>query len=245
MSRLGLFVGMILSLLVPGSYVGSIAAGAIAGALHHSNRRQEAGQPQDSNPADESSPSNNNSSEDSTPPPKPVPKPAPVPDHSHGLAKVDVAFATLSDLGLVDPEYADTRCYYNTLTEVRSHWLCDVGNRSYTIHVRPDVPQLSYVTSGDSPKANVQGTRSWFLFRGFTHTHSAASYKVTDQTLQDYGFPPATGWQCWAGGNVDAHWKCRLTYPDGTVHVVTVHITGVGRPNLVGNGWFPTANVSP
>lgn len=240
MSRVALFCGMVLSIAVPGTYVGATVGTAVVAAVG----RTTPGAPSSPDPGAENQAGQADAPTTSTPSRATSRQNSPSTDHTHGLAQVSSAFATLSNLGRTDPQDDKSRCAYTSQTERREHWVCSVGSATYTIHIRPDLAQMSYVTSGDSPDANVRGTRSWQLLHGFTHSHSAGSYPLVEKTLSKY-FASGTGWQCWSGADVDSHWKCRITFPDSSIHWVTVHITGPGQENLVSNGWFPTSNVAP
>jgi hypothetical protein len=232
MSRIGLVLAMLLSLAFPGTVVALAAVSEGTQTTDSQPRRSGDDAPAPEPPAD--------------PPPPPVDVPAPAPpppppDHDHGVAPIETAFATLANLELWDPERVkDVGCYGEGL---RRHWLCEVNTggriRRYTIHVNPELGTISWVTPGDSHRALVAGTRSAAIRDGFTHSHGEGSFKVVERTLAELGLDERR-YECWAGAERSAHWKCRNEVDE----VWTVHITAAGNPkNYVTDGWDPIANI--
>lgn len=238
MSRLGLTLAALVSLLVPGAFVGSAIAGAVADAMKSSGWARSATPTTTfrSSVQDEA----DESSETSTPV-ETTERTAPtLPDHDHGLGNVDGAFASMASSKLWDPERLDDlTCFGDS---VQRHWRCELATAgtttTYTVHMRPELGSMSYITVGDTADANVDDSESYAVIQGLTHGHGEGSFNVAQRTLKDLNI--TTAYQCWGGGEFASHWKCRI---EG-VGVVTVHITPEGNPiNYVTEGWDPTSNI--
>lgn len=239
MSRVGLILAALISLTVPGAFVGSAIAGAVVDAMKNAGSAQSVTPATTSRPtvqdeADETSETSTQAetSERATPG---------LPDHAHGLGKIDGVFASMSSSGLWDPERLDDiTCFGDGVQE---HWRCKLVNAgtttTYTVHMRPELGSMSYITPGDTPDANVEDSESYALIHGLTHGHGEGSFKVVQRTLEDLNVTNA--YRCWGGGGKFAsHWKCRI---EG-IGVVTVHITPKSNPtNYVTEGWGPTSNI--